>query len=321
MKHSVSSRRMTRSSSDRDALEDGFEETKPVGGAEQRIDRAFGVRHHAEHVAGLIYDTRDVTYRAVRIVRLFRLQLARRVAKDDLTLALQPIERSLVGTVAAVAVRDRQHDLLATFIPRGEQRLVRLHSQVDRRTDELQRRVSEQGTGKQPRLAGDLEAVAEAHHRRAALRVLHHLPHDRAEPCDRAGAEIVAVAEPAGEDDDVAALQIVVFVPEVGCLFAERLDDGLERVVVAVRAGKGHDSELHDGVTSAISKSSVTGLASRRSHISVVSRRAASASAASTSRTRCRPTCTAATPPKPSVCSASATALPWGSSSPRRGTT
>ena len=70
---------------------------------------------------------------------------------------------------------------------------------------------------------------------------------------DGAGAQVVAVAEPARQDDDVAALQVVVLVPQQHGLFAERLDDRLEGVVVAVRAGEGDDAELHEGVTSAIS--------------------------------------------------------------------
>ena len=71
----------------------------------------------------------------------------------------------------------------------------------------------------------------------------------------------------------------------------------------------------------AISKSSVTGLASSRSHIVARARSPPRrASARVGSRTICRPTCTSATDSKPSVCSASATALPCGSSRPRRGT-
>src|SRR5215210_6460559 len=286
---------------DGDALEDGLEEAKPVGGTENGIDGTLGVWHHPEHVAGLIHDTRDIAHRAIRVVRLYGLQRARRVAEDDVAFALQPIERFLVGAVPTVAVRDRQHDLFAALVARREQSVVRLDPKMNGCADELQRRVSEQSARKESGLAGDLKAIAESHHRRPALRVLDDLLHHRAEPRDRAGAEIVAVAESAGEDDDIAPLQVVILVPEVDRLLTESLDDCLVRVEVTVRAREGHDAELHEGVTSAISKSSVTGFASRRSHISRVSRRAASSSAASTSRTRCRPTCTAATPPKPSV--------------------
>jgi hypothetical protein len=83
--------------------------------------------------------------------------------------------------------------------------------------------------------------------------VLHDFLHDRTEARDGAGPQIVAVAEPARQDDDVAPLQVVILVPQQHGLLAESLDDRLQRVVVAVRAGEGDDAELHDGVTSAIS--------------------------------------------------------------------
>ena len=62
---------------------------------------------------------------------------------------------------------------------------------------------------------------------RPALRVRDDLLHDRAEARDRAGAQIVAVAEAAGQDDDVAACEVVILVPEVDRLLAERVGDGV----------------------------------------------------------------------------------------------
>src|SRR5687768_955033 len=102
---SVISRRMLRSSSDGDALEDRFEEWQSVGRAEQGIHRPFGVWHHAEHVARPIEDTRNVAHRAVGVVRLLGLERARRVAEDDAPFALEPIQRLVVRAVAPVAVR------------------------------------------------------------------------------------------------------------------------------------------------------------------------------------------------------------------------
>ena len=51
-------------------------------------------------------------------------------------------------------------------------------------------------------------------HRAAALGVRDDLLHDRAEARDGAGAQVVAVAESTRQDDDVAALQIVILVPQ-----------------------------------------------------------------------------------------------------------
>ncbi len=89
-----------------------------------------------------------------------------------------------------------------------------LHAQRHHLAHELQRRVAQQRAGEEVGLAGDLESVADAEHGGAALGVRHDLAHDRAEAGDGAGAEIVAVAEAAGEDHDVDALQVVILVPE-----------------------------------------------------------------------------------------------------------
>src|SRR3954454_719244 len=109
-------RRMSRSSSDGDALEDGFEERESVGGAEQWIDGPLRMGHHAEHVAPLTHDTRDVVHRAIRVVRLLRFEVAGRVAEHPPALALQPLEGLVVGAVASVAMRDREEDALATLV-------------------------------------------------------------------------------------------------------------------------------------------------------------------------------------------------------------
>src|SRR5437868_3857162 len=76
-------------------------------------------------------------------------------------------------------------------------------------------------------LARDLEAVADGEHRPAALGERDHLLHDRAEASDRAGAQVVAVREAAGENHDVGALEVVVLVPQVRCLLAQRVGHGV----------------------------------------------------------------------------------------------
>src|SRR4051812_16020118 len=172
------SQRMEGSSSDRDALQDGFEQREAVGGAEQGIDGPLGMRHHAEDVAGTVDDTRDVTHRAVRVVRLLGLERVGRVAKDDLALTLEPVERLLVRAVAPVAMGDREDDALPRFVARRELVVRRLDAKPDRRTHELERGVPKQCAWQEAGLARDLEAVTDTDHRRAAFGVLHYLAHD-----------------------------------------------------------------------------------------------------------------------------------------------
>src|SRR6185437_12578528 len=251
--------------------------------------------HHAEHISRVVDDSGDGVHRAVRAPPLVGVTGAANVAKDHLAFALKSIERLVVRGVTSVTVRDWNAKDRAVFIAVAEQRLGRLDAQLNELGNELEAGVSQQRSAEQPGLARDLESVADRQHRTAAIGMCDHVSHHGAEPGDGAGTQIVAVAEAARQHDHVAALKIVILVPQIDRVLAERFGHGVKRVVVAVGARKGDDAELHAAMAStpAISKSSVTGLASRRSH---------------TSRTA----------PKPSVCSASATVLPCGSRMPRR---
>src|ERR1043166_362148 len=218
-------------------------------------------------------------------------------------------------------MRDGHGQDLALFVRVGEQSVRGLDSQSHRLRHELEAGVAKEGSRQQPGFAGDLETVADGDDRSAAFSVRHAFGHDRTEAGDGAGAQVVAVAEPARKNDDIRAGEIVILVPEILGLFAERVDHRVIRVVVAVGTGKSGDAEFHHAAfTLAISKSSVTGLASSFWHIAFVCAPASSASLASSSRTTCRPTWASLIPLKPRLCSASATALPCGSRMPRRGT-
>src|SRR5690606_2510774 len=132
--------------------------------------------------------------------------------------------------------------------------------------DEPEAGIPEQGSWQQPGLAGDLEAVAHRQHRRTAAGVFRYLAHYRAEPGNGACAQVIPVAETARENHYVHTLKIVVLVPEVNSFLIKHVLHRVIRVVVAVGTGEGDYAELHAASTDAISKSSVTGLASRRSH-------------------------------------------------------
>ena len=137
------------------------------------------------------------------------------VPECDAPFALEAIERRRVGGVAPLTVRDRDAQDLPVRVPRGEDRRRALDAELHGLGDERQRRVAKQRAGKEPGFAGDLVAVADGEHRAAAIRVRDHLAHDRAEARDRTGAQIVAVAEAAREDDDVGAGEVGLAVPEV----------------------------------------------------------------------------------------------------------
>src|SRR5215217_423890 len=98
--------------------------------------------------------------------------------------------------------------------------------------------------------------------------------HDGRKARNGTGAQVIAVTEPAGENHDVGAAQVMLLVPEVHGFLAEDFRHCEERILVGVRSGERDDAELHACSTLAISKSSVTGFASSFAHISRTTRSA-----------------------------------------------
>ncbi len=117
--------------------------------------------------------------------------------------------------------------------------------------------VADEAALEQVRLGEHLEAVADAEHGHAAVRGIHDLGHDRAERGDRAAAQVVAVAEPAGQDERVDALEVVRAVPECDGLGA-REPHGALRVAVVERAGEGDDADAHAGPPQWVSPAGAT---------------------------------------------------------------
>ena len=104
--------------------------------------------------------------------------------------------------------------------------------------------VADQRAGEQVRLAEDLEAVADAEDRQAALCGGDQGVHHGCEPGDRAAAEVVAVGEAAGQHDRVDGLQGAVAVPQ-GDRVAAGQPHGAGGVDVVERAREGDDADLH----------------------------------------------------------------------------
>ena len=127
----------------------------------------LGVRHQPDDVAALVADAGDVAQRAVGVVA--------EVADDDPPLPLQPVQRLGVGDVAALAVLQRDDDLLARREGRRPGGVRRLDLQPLVAADERQAAVADQRAGQQMRLAEHLEPVADAEHRHALAGGADHL--------------------------------------------------------------------------------------------------------------------------------------------------
>ncbi len=90
--------------------------------------------HHAEHVATLVHDARDVARRAVGV--LARLAVGIDVAEDDAVLGVEFVQRGVVGGVVAVAVGDWDLEPLADGEALRERRRRGLDAQRRRPADE-----------------------------------------------------------------------------------------------------------------------------------------------------------------------------------------
>src|SRR4029453_11884060 len=99
-------------------------------------------------------------------------------------------------------------------------------------------------------LAENLEPVADAEDRSSLLSELLHRRHDGTESRDGAGAQVVAIAEPARQHYRVGSLQIGLAMPDVvGFRTCNRRRP--ERIGVTVAAGKPHHRDsAHQASTS-----------------------------------------------------------------------
>ncbi len=160
---------------------------------------------------------------------------------QSLRFLCRQVEVEVVSADTAWTNACEQGQILSIPTKHGEGRfyapddmLDRLGHQLDLAADEAQSVVGQQRARQQPRLAEDLEPVADAQHRpplggEAANRL-----HRGREAGDRAGAEIVAIGEPAGDDDRVDSAQIPLLVPDEARV-ADPLA-GLQRVALVTGA-------------------------------------------------------------------------------------
>jgi hypothetical protein len=200
----------------------------------ERFDEILGMGHPAEDIAACVEDTGNVVDRAVGIAFDRRGSPFVDVAERDPIVRLEPVERSRVSAVVTVAMSDWAGDDLAFEVLAGEQRRRRLNPKMDLAADKAEAGIPHQDSREEACLAKDLEAVADAQHCDAALRLLGDGPHDRGASGDRTRPQIIAVGKSAGENDEVDRRQGCIGVPD-GKGFAA--GDPLERdehIVVAV---------------------------------------------------------------------------------------
>ena len=160
---------------------------------------------------------------------------------------LEPVELVVGRVEAAGRVLDRDRETLS-FVTRAREGAVVVDDlQSDLAADEPQRDIRQQRTREQTGLAQDLKAVADPQDQATVAGELRDLLHHRREPGDRAGAQVVPVREPPGDDDRIDAVQVAVRVPQQDGLSRPR--GGLHRVDLVARPGEADHAELHEGAS------------------------------------------------------------------------
>jgi hypothetical protein len=203
------------------------------------FDHAFGVGHHAEHIARVVEDAGDVAGRSVD---------AFRIAQRDAAFAFQPVERGVVGAIIAVMMGDGEGDAFARLIAAGEGALRIFDRQRDVAADEMAARVAQQRAGQKAAFGQHLKAVADAQHKCATVGCLRHRLHHRRARGHGARAQIVAIGKAAGHADQVDVVrQFRVAMPDHGGPGPGRGFERHRQVAVAIAAGKDDDGALHGG--------------------------------------------------------------------------
>ena len=133
----------------------------------------------------------------------------------------------------------------ARLVAAREQALAGLDPDMDVAADELEAGVAHQRPRQQPRLGQDLEAVADAEGGHAGLGPAPDLAHDRGMHRHGARAQVVAIGEAAGDDDQVHIVERGVLMPDRERRPPHRPAERLDHVAVPVRAREDDDGGFH----------------------------------------------------------------------------
>jgi hypothetical protein len=190
--------------------------------------------------------------------------------------------------VSTVTVTNRDADDIASLEPIGQWSVDALDPESDRAGNEMKMLVPDQRAGEQAGFTENLKPVADAEDRPTGMGVLLNRGHDRTEPRDGAAAEVVTVTESTGQDDDFYVRESGVSMPDRDSL-STCPNDGPAGFRLAVAAGVTDDGDSNHQATTSMLKSSVTGFASKRSHIERALSVAASAELLSTTSSMALP--------------------------------
>src|SRR4029077_13663550 len=217
---------------------------EPSGRTERGFDGPPGMRHHAHHIALAVADAGNGVERAVGIRRWVEAPIGRAVAENDLVIVSQLRESVGIADVAAFSVRDRKAKHLPAWRRGGERSGGRFHADVNVTADEAQSLIAHQSAGQKPGFAENLKAIANAEDETTRAGEPRNRVHYRRKTRDRAGAQIIAVGEAAGQNHGVETGEVLRLVPDGLGRYVKDFVYSVQGIVIAVRSGKYDDTNF-----------------------------------------------------------------------------
>src|SRR5438477_709732 len=223
-------------------VDGGAKQREAVAATQQVLAGTLGMRHQAHYVAAGVRNAGDVAERSVGVRLRGHPAIGRAVAKDNLPVALDRLERLRVRVEIALAMRDRDAQYLARTAIEGKGGFALLHPKVHPLAAELAGRVPQQRHGEQPRLLQDLETIADPEHQSAAVREVRHHLHHRGEAGDRATAQLIAIAETHRQYHELEVVEALFPIIDVTRRLAEDVRERVGTIPVTPGARENDDA-------------------------------------------------------------------------------
>src|SRR6185312_9300752 len=153
--------------------------------------------------------------------------------------------RSIIAEIISFHVTDRNAQNVPFFAGVCKRRVGILHAYMDGLANVFQSCVPQQRAGQQSCFAKNLKSVTDSKHESATVRKLAHRFHHRRKSRNRSRSQVITIREAAGDNDRVAVLQIVRFMPQKSYRLLNDMLDRPESIVVAVGTRENDDAKLH----------------------------------------------------------------------------
>ena len=214
-----------------------MEQDQAIGRTHKGVGRAFRVGHHAENIALGVADSSDVAEGAIGIFD---------ITEDHAVFCFELVEDVGFGGVAAFAVSDGKRENLAGGGSVCEGAISGFDAEVNGAANEFKGVVPDERTREKAGFGENLKAIAEAHDESAGVGEFLNGTDDGGELRDGTAAEVIAVAEAAGEDNGVNIRGNVGFLmPKQRGLRTNILRHGVVCIVIAITSREDDNAKFN----------------------------------------------------------------------------